>query len=81
MNLFFKFRSITLRQKIKILKKSLLAKVTKRTKYLNLGNLGAVTNLTDSIIVSMRTCFDPWPRSVGQGSSIAMSCGVGHRLS
>ena len=23
--------------------------------------------------------FDPWPRSVGQGSSIAMSCGVGHR--
>ena len=24
--------------------------------------------------------FDPWPRSVGQGSGIAVSCGVGHRL-
>ena len=23
--------------------------------------------------------FDPWPRSVGQGSSVSMSCGVGHR--
>ena len=21
--------------------------------------------------------FDPWPRSVGEGSSIALSCGVG----
>ena len=25
--------------------------------------------------------FDPWPRSVGQGSGIAMSCGVGCRCS
>ena len=25
--------------------------------------------------------FDPWPRSVGKGSGIAMSCGVGHRRS
>ena len=24
--------------------------------------------------------IDPWPRSVGQGSGVAMSCGVGHRL-
>ena len=23
--------------------------------------------------------FHPWPRFTGQGSSIAMSCGVGHR--
>ena len=23
--------------------------------------------------------FDPWPCSVGRGSSVAMSCGVGHR--
>ena len=23
--------------------------------------------------------FNPWPCSVGEGSSIAMSCGVGHR--
>ena len=23
--------------------------------------------------------FDPWPRSVGLGSGIAMSCGLGHR--
>ena len=23
--------------------------------------------------------FDPWPRSAGQGSGIAMSCGVDHR--
>ena len=23
--------------------------------------------------------FDPWPCSVGRGSSIAMSCGVGRR--
>ena len=23
--------------------------------------------------------FDPWPRSVGQGSGVAMSGGVGHR--
>ena len=25
--------------------------------------------------------FHPWPRSVGQRSSIAMSCGVGHSRS
>ena len=25
--------------------------------------------------------FDPWPHSVGQGSSIAVSYGVGHRRS
>ena len=25
--------------------------------------------------------FDPWPRSVGEGSSVALSCGVGHRCS
>ena len=25
--------------------------------------------------------FDPWLCSVGQGSGIAMNCGVGHRLS
>ena len=25
--------------------------------------------------------FDPWPHSVGQGSGLAMSCGVGHRRS
>ena len=25
--------------------------------------------------------FDSWPHSVGQGSGIAMSCGVGHRCS
>ena len=25
--------------------------------------------------------FDPWPRSVGWGSSVAVSCGVGCRLS
>ena len=24
--------------------------------------------------------FDPWPCSVGQGSSVAVSCGVGHSL-
>ena len=23
--------------------------------------------------------MDPWPRSVGQGSSVAENCGVGHR--
>ena len=23
--------------------------------------------------------FDPWPHSAGQGSGIAVSCGVGHR--
>ena len=23
--------------------------------------------------------FHPWPRSVDQGSSVAVSCGVGHR--
>ena len=23
--------------------------------------------------------FNPWPRSVGYGSSVAMSCGVSHR--
>ena len=23
--------------------------------------------------------FGPWPRSVGLGSGVAMSCGVGHR--
>ena len=23
--------------------------------------------------------FDPWPYSVGQGSGVAVSCGVGHR--
>ena len=23
--------------------------------------------------------FDPWPRSVGYGSGVAVSCGVGHR--
>ena len=23
--------------------------------------------------------FDPWPFSVGWGSSVAVSCGVGHR--
>ena len=29
-----------------------------------------------------RECwFDPWPRSVGQGSSVAVSCGVGLRCS
>ena len=27
----------------------------------------------------MRCGFDPWPRSVGSGSGIAMSCGVGSR--
>ena len=25
--------------------------------------------------------FDPWPRSLGQGSGVAMSCGVGRRHS
>ena len=25
--------------------------------------------------------FDPWPCSAGQGSGVAMSCGVGHRHS
>ena len=25
--------------------------------------------------------MDPWPRSVGEGSGIAVSCGVGHRHS
>ena len=25
-----------------------------------------------------RLWFDPWPRSMGSGSGIAMSCGVGH---
>ena len=28
----------------------------------------------------MKMRVDPWPDSLGQGSSIAMSCGVGHRL-
>ena len=23
--------------------------------------------------------FDPWPQSLGQGSGVAMSCGVSHR--
>ena len=27
----------------------------------------------------MRLWVDPWPHSVGQGSSVAISCGVGHR--
>ena len=38
---------------------------------------GAVdTNLT-----SIRGCgFDPWPCSVGRGSSVAVSCGVGRQL-
>ena len=27
----------------------------------------------------MRLWFDPWPRSVGEGSSVAESCGVGRR--
>ena len=26
-----------------------------------------------------RCGFHPWPRSVGPGSTIAVSCGVGHR--
>ena len=30
---------------------------------------------------SMRMRFDPWPRSVGRGSGVAVSCGVGHRRS
>ena len=29
----------------------------------------------------MRLRFDPWPRSVGEGSSVAMSYGVGRRRS
>ena len=32
-------------------------------------------------LVSMRTRYDPWPRSVCQGCCIAMSRGVGHRHS
>ena len=40
---------------------------------------GAVeTNLTRNHEVAG---IDPWPRSVGQGSGIAVSCGVGHRRS
>ena len=27
----------------------------------------------------MRTLFDSWPRSVGEGSGVAVSCGVGRR--
>ena len=27
----------------------------------------------------MRTRVNPWPRSVGGGSSVAVSCGIGHR--
>ena len=30
-------------------------------------------------LVSMRMWFDPWPRSVCQGSGFVVSCGVGHR--
>ena len=30
-------------------------------------------------LVSMGCGFDPWPCSVGQGSGIAMNCGIGHR--
>ena len=30
-------------------------------------------------LVSRRMGFNPWTHSVGQGSSIAVSCGVGHR--
>ena len=30
-------------------------------------------------LVSMRMWFDPWPHSVGSGSEVATSCGVGHR--
>ena len=33
-----------------------------------------VTNLTD-----IHEDMDPWPRSVVQGSGVAVSCGVGHR--
>ena len=28
---------------------------------------------------SIRMRFDPWPHSVGGGSDVAVSCGVGHR--
>ena len=28
---------------------------------------------------SMRMRFDPWPCSVGRGSGVAVSCGVGRR--
>ena len=30
-------------------------------------------------LMSMRYGFDPWPLSMGQGSGIAMSCGIGGR--
>ena len=32
-------------------------------------------------LVTMRLQFHPWPCSVGQRSSIAMTCGVGQRCS
>ena len=30
-------------------------------------------------LVSMKKQFEPWPHSMGWGSAIAMSCGVGQR--
>ena len=29
--------------------------------------------------VLMRTWIQSWPHSVGQGSGVALSCGIGHR--
>ena len=31
-------------------------------------------------LVFMRIRFDLWPRLVGWGSGVAMSCGLGHRV-
>ena len=38
-----------------------------------------LTKLT-GIHEDVRCRFDPWPRSVGEGSGLAVSCGVGCRI-
>ena len=50
-----------------------------KTTTLRSSHCGAVeTNLTG---IHEDADFDPWPFSVGRGSGVAVSCGVGHRWS